>query len=75
MYENEIGRKFVAKWDDSIVVDAYQDGDFMLVVQKNGDFQILSGGALSRFFRPVKHAFTIDGTEELRETKEVEPDG
>ena len=57
---NKSGRKFVARWDESVVVDVYEDGDFKLVVQKNGVFQVLTDTTLGCFFRPAP---------------EVEPDG
>ena len=51
MHENESGRKFVAKWDESVVVDAYEDGgDYRLVVEKNGAFHILTETTLLLFF-------------------------
>ncbi len=51
MDENESARKFVAKWDESVVVDVYRDGDYRLIVQESGAFQVLTDTTLACFFR------------------------
>lgn len=51
MDKNILGRKFVGRWDESVVVDVYKEGDFILVVQKNGAFQVLTDRTLRCFFK------------------------
>ena len=53
MEENDSGNKYVAKWDKDVVVDVYREGDFWLVVQENGAFQVMSERTVPLFFRPA----------------------
>jgi len=41
---------YVAKWDKTVVVDVYQDGDFRMVVERNGRFQSMTDTQLNCFF-------------------------
>lgn len=60
----ENAQKYVAKWDTSVVVDVYRDGDFRIVVQQNGTFHLFTDTTLACFFWRCRK---LDS--------EVEPDG
>lgn len=54
--------RYIARWDATVVVNVYVDGDYKMVVEEDGRFQAMSEGQLHCFFRRMPDS-------------EVEPDG
>jgi len=49
-------KQYVAKWDDTVVVDVYEDGDYMMVVDQGArprNFRVMSETELHCFFRKM----------------------